>query len=219
MTNAIIVSSAASAALSVLAPSIILHPDVYGNEPKILAFPRRANTGGLEMLAELGVVSTGEGNFQFFEGFVPAGWNIRESGVSPWQKRLCDMDGNVIAKIFYKPTGGGGSIHVFLTADDPMASDCVTAGATKVITLPKRDNEGGWKKLAELGARKCGEDRYSFTDARVPAGWEIRESGVSPWQKRLFDANGKLLALIFYKPSGNGSIHVVLSDNDPMVAH
>lgn len=217
MTNAII-SSSASAALSVVAAGI-LDLDVYGAEPKILAFPRRENIGGWDKLVELGAVKTGGGNFQFSEAYVPAGWEIRESGVSPWQKRLHDKDGNVLAKIFYKPAGGGGSIHVFLTADDPMASDCVTAGATKVITLPKRDNEGGWAKLAELGASKCGEDRYSFTDARVPAGWEIRDSGVSPWQKRLFDANGKLIALVFYKPSGNGSIHVVLSDNDPMVAH
>jgi hypothetical protein len=196
---------------------------------KILAFPRRANTGGWEKLVVLGASPTGLGNFQFGEAEVPAGWEIRESNVSVFQKQLFDGTGKMIAKIFYKPTGGGGSLHVFLTEDDPMAHDAVIAAfvapavvpapISKLFAYPARTNAGGLAKLIELGASLSsveGANDGGTTLLNIPGNWELRESGVSPWQKRLLDGQGNLLALFFFKPAGgSASIHVLLGGDDP----
>lgn len=196
---------------------------------KIFAFPRRANNGGWDKLVALGARPTGHGNFQFGEAQVPAGWEIRQSAVSIFQKQLFDETGKMIAKIFYKPTGGGGSLHVFLTEDDPMAHESVVAAfvapavvATRLsspFTFPARSNHGGLEKLIELGADLilCAPSPSAPVLLNVPSDWQWRESGVSPWQKRIFDGQGKLLALFFFKPCGGStSIHVFLSDEDPM---
>jgi len=92
---------------------------------KIFYLPKRANQGGWEKLIELGAVQTGEGDYNFHRLEVPQSWDLRPSDVSPFQKRLYDAEGDagkIIAKVFYKPgsAGGGGSLHVFLTEDDPM---------------------------------------------------------------------------------------------------
>lgn len=98
----------------------------------------------------------------------------------------------------------------------------VTPGR-KIFYLPKRANQGGWDKLNELGALQTGQGDYNFHRCEVPTGWDLRPSTVSPFQKRLYDAEGdggKLIAKVFYKPGsagGGGSLHVFLSEDDPML--
>lgn len=92
---------------------------------KIFFLPKRANQGGWEKLIELGAVQTGQGDYNFHKLEVPQSWDLRPTDVSPFQKRLYDAEGdegNLIAKVFYKPgsAGGGGCLHVFLTDDDPQ---------------------------------------------------------------------------------------------------
>ncbi len=188
----------------------------------ILSFPVRANEGGWDKLFALGAKLTAEGEkahairaFQFAECEVPAGWDIRDSGVSPWQKRLFDADGKMIAKIFYKPAGGCGSIHVFLTEDDPMAApDFVPAftaersepasfvsDGVRTISLARRINEGGRERLIEMGVRFVDQKDYQHSEVILPAGWELRYTDNVFFQK-LFDAAGRHVAQLFFRPSG-----------------
>jgi hypothetical protein len=200
----------------------------------ILSFPVRANEGGWDKLFALGAKLTAEGEkayairaFQFAECEVPAGWEIRDSGVSPWQKRLFDADGKMIAKIFYKPAGGCGSIHVFLTEDDPMAAADVVPAFTaersapapvvsdgvRTFGLARRINEGGRERLVELGVRFVGE-RYQYNDVILPAGWEFRNTD-NVFVSKLFDAAGNHVAQLFFRPTGGTpSVHVIMDADD-----
>lgn len=221
MTNTAIVASAAFAATA---------------GATILAFPVRANEGGWDKLFALGAKLTAECEvsfakraFQFAECEVPSGWAIRESGVSPWQKRLHDADGRMLAKIFYKPTGGCGSIHVFLTEDDPMAAaDVVPAftaeqpkSAAPVVSdgvrkfgLARRINEGGRERLVELGVNFLGTGDYQYNDVVLPAGWEFRSTN-NVFVSKLFDAAGNHVAQLFIRPTGGTpSVHVIMSAED-----
>jgi len=212
----------------------------------ILYFPARANEGGWDKLYELGAkptvqdpdgaVLTADGKvdvrrspFRFARCEVPSGWEIRESGVSPWQKRLFDADGNMLAKIFYKPTGGGGSIHVFLSADDPMASPDVIPAFTAepaqpeplavsdgkhVYGLARRINKGGLEHLVALGVKFVEGGDYQYHDVVLPTGWQIRSTD-NVWVRQLFDADGKHVAQMFYKScGGTPSVDVILSEQD-----
>ena len=203
---------------------------------KLLSFPVRSNAGAWDKLRELGARLTADGEekfaigaFQVAECEVPAGWEIRDTDVSPWQKRLYDADGKMLAKIFIKPTGGVGSIHVFINDDDPMAGDDVIPAFTHKVEKPvavtsngelvigglRGINDGGRSRLIEMGARITSSGSLPYYDVQVPAGWQLRESGVSPWQKRLFDPSGNLIAQVFIRPTGGTpSMHVFLSDDE-----
>lgn len=212
----------------------------------ILYFPARANEGGWDKLYELGAkptvqdpdgaVLTADGKvdvhrspFRFARCEVPAGWEIRDSGASPWAKYLVNGDGTMIARLFYKPTGGGGSIHVFLTADDPMAAPGVipafTAEPVKptiaavsdgkhIYGLAKRINRGGRELLEARGVKFVEGGDYQYHDVVLPTGWEIRCTD-NVWVRQLFDADGKHVAQMFYKPcGGTPSVDVILSEED-----
>lgn len=201
----------------------------------ILSFPVRANEGGWDKLFALGAKLTAEGEkaqairaFQFAECEVPAGWDIRDSGVSPWQKRLFDADGKMIAKIFYKPAGGCGSIHVFLTDDDPMAAPDVVPAFTaersapapvvsdgvRTFALARRINEGGRERLVELGVQFVGQKDYQYNDVILPAGWEFRHTD-NVFVSKLFDAVGNHVAQLFFRPTGGTpSVHVIMDADD-----
>lgn len=201
----------------------------------ILSFPVRANEGGWDKLFALGAKLTAEGEkahairaFQFAECEVPAGWDIRDSGVSPWQKRLFDADGKMIAKIFYKPAGGCGSIHVFLTDDDPMAAPDVVPAFTaarsepapivsdgvRTISLARRINEGGRERLIEMGVRFAGQKDYQYSNVILPAGWELRYTD-NVFVQKLFDAAGRHIAQLFFRPTGGTpSVHVFTDAED-----
>ncbi len=95
---------------------------------KIFFLPKRANSGGWEKLIELGVVQTGESDYNFHKCEIPKAWDLRGTTVSEMQKRIYDAEGpegKMIAKIFYKPgsAGGGGTLHVILSPDDPNAAE------------------------------------------------------------------------------------------------
>lgn len=64
------------------------------------------------------------------------------------------------------------------------------APGRKIFYLPKRANQGGWEKLIALGAVQTGEGDYNFHKLEVPQSWDLRPSDVSPFQKRLYDAEG-----------------------------
>lgn len=201
----------------------------------ILSFPVRANEGGWDKLFALGAKLTAEGEkahairaFQFAECEVPAGWDIRDSGVSPWQKRLFDADGKMIAKIFYKPAGGCGSIHVFLTDDDPMAAPDVVPAFTaersapatvvcdglRTFALARRINEGGRERLVELGVQFVGQKDYQYNDVILPAGWKFRHTD-NVFVSKLFDAVGNHVAQLFFRPTGGTpSVHVIMDADD-----
>lgn len=205
----------------------------------ILCFPVRANEGGWDKLFALGAKLTAEGEkahairaFQFAECEVPAGWDIRDSGVSPWQKRLFDADGKMIAKIFYKPAGGCGSIHVFLTDDDPMSAPDVVPAFTaersapatvvcdglRTFALARRINEGGRERLVELGVQFVGQSEgqknYQYNDVILPAGWEFRHTD-NVFVTKLFDAAGNHVAQLFFRPTGGTpSVHVIMDADD-----
>lgn len=212
----------------------------------ILYFPARANEGGWDKLYELGAkptvqdpdgaVLTADGKvdvhrspFRFARCEVPAGWEIRDSGASPWAKYLVNGDGTMIARLFYKPTGGGGSIHVFLTADDPMAAPDVipafTAEPVKptiaavsdgkhIYGLAKRINRGGRELLEARGVKFVEGGDYQYHDVVLPTGWEIRCTD-NVWVRQLFDADGNHVAQMFYKPcGGTPSVDVILSEED-----
>jgi hypothetical protein len=211
----------------------------------ILCLPARANEGGWDKLYELGVkptvqdpdgaVLTADGKvdvhrspFRFARCQVPAGWELRDSGVSLWQKRLFDGDGRMLAKVFYKPTGGGGSIHVFLTEDDPMAEPDVIPAFTAEPLLPaptisdgehvyglaRRLNPGGREHLVERGVKFLDGGDYQYHDVILPAGWQIRHTD-NVFVRQLFDADGKHVAKMFYKPTGGTpSVHVILTEQD-----
>lgn len=199
----------------------------------ILSFPVRANEGGWDKLFALGAKLTAEGEkahairaFQFAECEVPHGWNIADSGVSPWQKRLFDGNGKMIAKIFYKPAGGCGSLHVFLTDDDPMAAPDVVPAFTadrsapapvvsdgvRQFGLARRINEGGRERLVELGVQFVGQSHYQYNDVILPAGWEFRYTD-NVFVQELFDGAGILVAQLFFRPTGGTpSVHVLLGE-------
>lgn len=199
----------------------------------ILSVPVRANEGGWDKLFALGAKLTAEGEtafairaFQFAACEVPAGWEIRESGVSPWQKLLLDADGKMIAKIFYKPAGAGGSLHVFLTDDDPMAAPDVVPAFTAersepahivsdgvtVKHLARRINEGGRERLVELGVQFVGQHDYQYSDVILPAGWEFRHTD-NVFVSKLFDAAGNHVAQLFFRPTGGTpSVTVFLTE-------
>jgi hypothetical protein len=201
----------------------------------ILSFPVRANEGAWDKLFALGAKLTAEGEkayairaFQFAECEVPDGWEIRDSGVSPWQKRLFDGEGKMIAKIFYKPAGGCGSIHVFLSDDDPMAAPDVIPAFTQERTAPapivsdgvrtfglaRRINEGGRERLIELGVQFLGVSDYQYNDVVIPIGWEFRYTD-NVFVNKLFDAAGTHVAQLFFRPTGGTpSVHVFLTDDD-----
>lgn len=104
------------------------------------------------------------------------------------------------------------------------AASTATPQDRKVFFLPKRANSGGWEKLLELGVVQTGESDYNFHKAEIPSAWDIRPTDVSPFQKRIYDAEGsagKMIAKIFYKPGsagGGGTLHVILSPDDPNAA-
>jgi hypothetical protein len=211
----------------------------------ILSFPVRANEGGWDKLFALGAklteqdadgaVLTDDGKidiarspFRFARCEVPAGWEIHASGVSPWQKRLFDGEGKMIAKIFYKPTGGGGSIHVFLTDDDPMAApDVIPAftqersapapfvcDGTRTLAMARRINEGGRERLVELGVQFVGGSDYQYNDVILPAGWEFRYTD-NVFVQKLFDNAGNHVAQLFFRPTGGTpSVHVIMNADD-----
>lgn len=211
----------------------------------ILYFPARANEGGWDKLYELGAkptvqdpdgaVLTADGKvdvhrspFRFARCEVPSGWELRDSGVSPWQKRLFDGDGNMLAKVFYKPTGGGGTIHVFLTADDPMAAPDVIPAFTAepaqpapaisdgehVYGLARRINRGGREHLVARGVKFLDGGDYQYHDVILPTGWQIRHTD-NVFVRQLFDADGKHVAQMFYKPTGGTpSVDVILTEED-----
>jgi hypothetical protein len=201
----------------------------------ILSFPVRANEGGWDKLFALGAKLTAAGEkayairaFQFAQCEVPAGWEIRDSGVSPWQKRLFDGEGKMIAKIFYKPTGGCGSIHVFLTDDDPMAAPDVICAFTQersapapvvsdgigTLSMARRINEGGRERLVELGVQFVGGSDYQYNDVILPAGWEFRYTD-NVFVQKLFDNAGNHVAQLFFRPTGGTpSVHVIMNADD-----
>ncbi len=205
----------------------------------ILCFPVRANEGGWDKLFALGATLTAEGEkayairaFQFAECEVPQGWNIADSGVSPWQKRLFDGNGKMIAKIFYKPAGGCGSLHVFLTDDDPMAAPDVVPAFTAVRNAPapvvsdgirtfglaRRINEGGRERLVELGVQFVGQQDYQYNDVILPAGWEFRYTD-NVFVQELFNGAGNLVAQLFFRPTGGTpSVHVLLGEVEAKAA-
>lgn len=94
-------------------------------------------------------------------------------------------------------------------------SPAVIAGATKPFCIPRRINDGGLARLTELGVEIGGQRDFQLNDAQIPASWELRDTTVSPWQKRLFDGAGNLVAQLFYKPcGGTPSINVLLTEDD-----
>ncbi|MCC7529330.1 MAG: hypothetical protein IT342_12475 [Candidatus Melainabacteria bacterium] len=211
----------------------------------ILYFPVRANEGGWDKLFELGAklteqdadgaVLTDDGKinvarspFRFARCQVPAGWEIRASGVSLYQNRLYDGEGKMIAKIFYKPAGGCGSIHVFLTDDDPMAAPDVIPAFTQERTAPapfvcdgtcslalaRRINDGGRERLVELGVQFVGQRDYQYNDVIIPAGWQFRYTD-NVFVQQLFDAAGNHVAQLFFRPTGGTpSVHVIMNADD-----
>lgn len=209
----------------------------------ILCFPVRANEGGWDKLFALGAklteqdadgaVLTDDGKidvspFRFARCQVPAGWEIRASGVSLYQNRLFDGEGKMIAKIFYKPAGGCGSIHVFLTDDDPMAAadvvpaftaernapGPVVADGVRIFALARRINEGGRERLVELGVQFVGQKDYQYNDVILPAGWEFRHTD-NVFVTKLFDAAGNHVAQLFFRPTGGTpSVHVIMDADD-----
>jgi len=108
-----------SAIAAVSAASIPAAVLAAGTKP--FCIPRRVNDGGLARLAELGVEVGGQRDFQYLDAQIPAGWNLRDTTVSPWQKRLFDGNDNLVAQVFYKPCAGTPSINVFLTEDEAKA--------------------------------------------------------------------------------------------------
>ena len=52
---------------------------------------------------------------------LPAGWKLCDTTVSPWQKRLYDDTGSLIAQVFMKPLGGAPTMHVFLSEEEARA--------------------------------------------------------------------------------------------------
>lgn len=200
----------------------------------ILSFPVRANEGGWDKLFALGAKLTAEGEkayairaFQFAACEVPAGWEIRDSGVSPWQKRLFDGEGKMIAKIFYKPAGGG-SIHVFLSDDDPAAAPDVipaftesraepapiVADGKRVFSLARRINSGGREHLERLGVQFLPTGNYQYADVILPSGWQFRHTD-NVFVGKLFDAAGKHVAQLFFRPTGGTpSVTVFLTEEE-----
>lgn len=101
-----------------------------------------------------------------------------------------------------------------------------TISDTALLSFPFRANEGGWEKLFELGARLTPAGKVAFAkgafqscECAVPAGWNIRKTTISAHQEILFDAEGHVVARIYTKPQGGGSIHVILNADDPLAAY
>jgi len=78
---------------------------------------KRINEGDRERLVSLGVNFTGAGDYQYNEVVVPAGWQFSDTA-NPMVKRLSDASGTPVAQLFFRPTGGTPSVHVFLTEDE-----------------------------------------------------------------------------------------------------
>lgn len=101
-----------------------------------------------------------------------------------------------------------------------------TTSDTALLSFPFRANEGGWEKLFELGARLTpagnvafGKGAFQVCECEVPSGWNIRKTTISPNQDIVFDAEGHVVARIYTKPQGGGSIHVILNGDDPLAAY
>ncbi len=159
---------------------------------------------------------------------MPQGWNIADSGVSPWQKRLFDSNGKMIAKIFLKPAGRCGSLHVFLTDDDPMAAPDVVPAFTAARSAPasvvsdgvrqfglaRRINDGGRDGSSSwVSSSSARATTSTTTSSCLPAGscatrttCSCRSSSTAPATR---------VAQLFFRPTGGTpSVHVIMDADD-----
>lgn len=93
-----------------------------GGSKKPFSIARRINEGGRDRLTALGVDFLGE-KYQYFTVQVPSDWELRDTTASPYQKRLYDGAGNLIAQCFFGSCGGTPSIKVFLTDEEAKAME------------------------------------------------------------------------------------------------
>lgn len=97
--------------------------------------------------------------------------------------------------------------------DGPTKGEIAMSPAqVRILWLPKRVNHATWADVEALGVVRTGNENFSYFETRVPADWQIVDTDISIYQKRLVDGSGKHLAKLFYKPGsqgGGGSMELI----------
>ena len=162
-------------------------------------FPTRIWHGAsLRDLMAMGLTSVGGERDGLVECTMPEGWAIVESGVSPYQRRLVDAQGNVRAKLYYQSGSSGGAPEMELSP----------GGEVKAYLPAKVWHGASLQDLRAFGVVPTGKTAKAglndIVECELPLGWRIVESGVSPFQTRLVDALGRVRARIFSQPGSAG---------------
>ena len=91
---------------------------------QIMHLPRRIDSATwADIERTLGIKRVGNGKIFCACEMPTAGWQIVDSDVSPYQKRLVNPDGVQVAKLFYKESFHSGSMQLMV----PVVADASTA--------------------------------------------------------------------------------------------
>jgi hypothetical protein len=89
--------------------------------------------------------------------------------------------------------------------------------AKQILHLPRRTDSASWADIERtLGIKRvCAAEHTqhgNFCQCEMPtAGWQIVDSDVSPYQKRLVNPDGVQVAKLFYKESfHSGSMQLMV---------
>lgn len=163
------------------------------------AFP--AKVWGGKSLADLEALGFVRGNEPEKHGTIvytmPAGWQVVDSGISMFQRRLLDEAGNVRARLFYQPASGS-----------YPEMELAPRGEDKAWLPAKIWHGASSDDLVAMGLVPTGETApCGLNEIRqyvLPLGWRVVQSEESHFQTRLVDALGRVRGKIYSQPGSAG---------------